>query len=227
MRHQRTVHRGIIDNTDKRKIETESLAPRNLQSQSMKIRSHATNDICKWCDFHSTNKHKMIEHIRHAHKTIEIFTCDQCDYCHYIRDRFNRHRRYYRMQFIYCEYCEFKTIYKWNMVRHGRHHRDSVQNDGFHCEKCNFVETMCHRKVNSSETIENSDGNLMDFLELDWHENDSGETNEHCHLILCQNCNFKWAIDELYLKPLFSKFTLDLLSISQKWNRLCLCQSGH
>lgn len=180
VRHRRTVHRGIP--AIEASIENVSNIPAQIS-------------ICTMCSFRTLNKLMLIDHIRVAHPTAQIYKCDFCNYSHYSKDHFTRHQRYHSMHRVQCHICEFKTIYKWNLDRHMRHH--NANGTGVQCTKCNFTAATKqsvtshqtnHHRLNESislpanevetlnETTSNDDDtttdanafNPFDFLKLLW-----------------------------------------------------------
>lgn len=158
MRHRRTVHRSQLKPLELCPIvmadgtvtaaELSPLSadlPLNLSvssSASDTISPNVRSSPCKWCSMQAFNKATLIEHIRQAHPHVDILKCKDCNYCHFDRDKFNRHERYHTLNYIQCKICDFRTIYKWNLERHMKHHVDTVPMSAasaFQCGKCNFT----------------------------------------------------------------------------------------
>lgn len=165
MRHRRTVHRNQIQPIGigpATAMESNQLAgnelPLNLKRPLKTDANHDTSTMlpaplplqaatvrcssCKWCSMQAFNKATLIDHIRQAHPFVEIHKCRDCNYSHFDRDKFNRHQRYHTLNYIQCKICDFRTIYKWNLERHMKHHIDGVPINAaaaFKCSKCNFT----------------------------------------------------------------------------------------
>lgn len=156
MRHRRTVHRGQLQPAE---LSPMAMAPPANASHPLAFVAVPLNlstgpgggdtvspnvrcSPCQWCSTQAFNKATLIEHIRQAHPLVEILKCAACNYSHFDRDKFGRHQRYHTLNYIGCKICDFRTIYKWNLERHMKHHVDGgplgVRN-AFRCGKCNFT----------------------------------------------------------------------------------------
>lgn len=170
MRHRRTVHRGQLQPTELAPMAMAPAAggggsgttaanadpiasaafPLNLSATGCPggggggdtVSPNVRCSPCQWCATQAFNKATLIEHIRQAHPLVEILKCAACNYSHFDRDKFGRHQRYHTLNYIGCKICDFRTIYKWNLERHMKHHVDGGPAGGrnaFRCGKCNFT----------------------------------------------------------------------------------------
>ena len=137
VRHIKVMHLNLVSYS----CEQCSYATKFSQSLASHVLGvhEKVKQFCKLCDYTSTHKATIYQHMRKAHGNEEKKKCPECDYKSFSKDMLECHINGKHLKnSLFCDKCGFQTTWRNCLRNHMRTKHDKANNHS-KCDSCDFT----------------------------------------------------------------------------------------